>query len=88
MKTNFHDKKFALSLAFIMRFKATQKWPICDYLENQTSTKGYSQEKGNFVPKELAINKPWMWLNIKCLVSSGIHTNTLAHKLFPYRNNC
>ena len=27
MKTNFHDKSFALSLAFIMRLKATRKWP-------------------------------------------------------------
>ena len=28
MKTDFHNKNFALSLAFIMRFKATRKWPI------------------------------------------------------------
>ena len=28
MKTNFHDKNFALSLTFIMRFKATRKWSI------------------------------------------------------------
>ena len=28
MKTNFHNKNFALSLAFIMRFKATRKWSI------------------------------------------------------------
>ena len=28
MKTNFHNKIFALSLAFIIRFKGTQKWPI------------------------------------------------------------
>ena len=28
MVTNFHNKNFALSLAFIMRFKATRKWPI------------------------------------------------------------
>ena len=28
MKTNFHNKSFALSLAFIMRFKATRKWSI------------------------------------------------------------
>ena len=27
-KTNFHMKSFALSLAFIVRFTATQKWPI------------------------------------------------------------
>ena len=27
-KTNFHMKSFALSLAFIMRFNETQKWPI------------------------------------------------------------
>ena len=32
MKTNFHNKNFAFSLTFIMRFKATRKWPIyeCD----------------------------------------------------------
>ena len=28
MVTNFHNKNFALSLTFIMRFKATRKWPI------------------------------------------------------------
>ena len=28
MKTNFHNKNFALSLAFIMRFTAIWKWPI------------------------------------------------------------
>ena len=28
MKANFHNKNFALSLAFIMRFRATRKWPI------------------------------------------------------------
>ena len=27
-KTNFRMKSFALSLAFMMRFKATRKWPI------------------------------------------------------------
>ena len=27
-KTNFHMKSFALSLAFILRFTATRKWPI------------------------------------------------------------
>ena len=28
MKTNYHNKNFALSLAFITRFNATRKWPI------------------------------------------------------------
>ena len=28
MKTNFHNKNFALSLAFILRFRASWKWPI------------------------------------------------------------
>ena len=28
MKTNLSNKNFALSLAFIMRFKATRKWLI------------------------------------------------------------
>ena len=32
MKTSFHDKNFALSLAFIMRFKATRKWSIQIFL--------------------------------------------------------
>ena len=27
-KTNFDMKSFALSLAFMMRYKATRKWPI------------------------------------------------------------
>ena len=27
-KTNFHVKRFAVSLAFIMRFTATRIWPI------------------------------------------------------------
>ena len=27
-KTNFHMKSFALSLAFIMKFTVTRKWPI------------------------------------------------------------
>ena len=27
-KTNFHMKSFALSLAFIVSFSATRKWPI------------------------------------------------------------
>ena len=27
-KVNFHKKCFALSLAFIIRFEATRKWPI------------------------------------------------------------
>ena len=27
-KTNIQKKRFALSLAFIMRFTATRKWPI------------------------------------------------------------
>ena len=28
MKTNFHNKNFALILAFIIRLKATRKWSI------------------------------------------------------------
>ena len=28
MKTNFHNKNYALSLALTMRLKATRKWPI------------------------------------------------------------
>ena len=31
-KTNFRMKSFALSLAFIMRFTATGKWPIGAYI--------------------------------------------------------
>ena len=39
-KTNFHMKAFALSLAFIMRFTVTRKWPIaiitnCISLDNK-----------------------------------------------------
>ena len=29
MKTNFRNKNYAQSLAFITRFKATRKWPVC-----------------------------------------------------------
>ena len=32
-KTNFHMKSFALSLAFIVRFTATQKWPIVKFFD-------------------------------------------------------
>ena len=28
MKTNFYNKNYSQSLAFIMRFQATWKWPI------------------------------------------------------------
>ena len=28
METNFHNTNFTLMPAFIMRFKATRKWPI------------------------------------------------------------
>ena len=28
MKTNFHDKNFALGSTFIMGFKATREWPL------------------------------------------------------------
>ena len=31
MQTNFHDKMFALSLAFVMRFKEAWKWPHPHY---------------------------------------------------------
>ena len=36
-KTNFHMKSFDLSLAFIMRFTATRKWPIWPLTGNETS---------------------------------------------------
>ena len=32
MKTNFHNKNYARSLAFVMRFKASRKWPIVNVL--------------------------------------------------------
>ena len=28
MKTYFHNRNFALGLAFLMRLKATRKWPV------------------------------------------------------------
>ena len=37
MKTNFHNKNFALSLAFIMRFKVTRKLSVT--LTNQSRRK-------------------------------------------------
>ena len=33
-KTNFHMKSFALSLAFIVSFSATRKWPILAFYFN------------------------------------------------------
>ena len=33
-KCNFHMKSFALSLAFIVRFTATRKWPILTFDAN------------------------------------------------------
>ena len=46
MKTNFHMKSFALSLALTMRFEATRKWPIqiCFWLFKVT------QKIGNTTP--------------------------------------
>ena len=36
-KNNFHKKGFAVSLAFILRFTATQKWPILTFDANYSS---------------------------------------------------
>ena len=44
MKTNFHNKNFALSLAFIMMSTATRKWPI----EQQSFAESYKIH-GNFL---------------------------------------
>ena len=41
MKTNFHNKNFALSFAFIMRFTATRKWPIFDDRLDHLRTAGF-----------------------------------------------
>lgn len=40
MKTNVHNKNFALRFAFAMRFEATQKWPT-DVLRLQIWTQNY-----------------------------------------------
>ena len=42
METTFHIKDFALRLAFIMRFKATRKWPI---LEEGKSCRGFCMKQ-------------------------------------------
>ena len=34
-KTNFHMKSFALSLAFIVGFTATRKWPIHQFTKSK-----------------------------------------------------
>ena len=43
-KTNFHIKSFALSLAFIVRFKATLKWPI-------RQTQDHGEERSDFISR-------------------------------------
>ena len=41
-KANFHNKNFALSLAFIMRFTATRKWLI-EFIEYVLMMNYYDQ---------------------------------------------
>ena len=59
-KTNFHMKRFALSLAFIMRFTATHKWPIDrGVLQNLISVKygyGIAVGGGNLILNSLLVD--------------------------------
>ena len=62
MKTNFHNKNFALSLAFIMRFQATRKWSIERFGCKSTSLLWYSDLRNilnNLVPRASPISVPW-----------------------------
>ena len=40
-KIDFHMKSFALSLAFVMKFKATPKWPIIKMISPFTRPSPY-----------------------------------------------
>ena len=53
-KTTFHTKCFALSLAFKMRFKTTQKWPIDSSDQSISSTDKSTEE--HLVISNLLVN--------------------------------
>ena len=71
MKTNFREKSFALSLIFIMRFKATRKWPIASCNSNCSKYScvlwvdscgcvfGKSSETGLLRPTRLSFWRHW-----------------------------
>ena len=42
-KTNFYMKNFALSLAFIMRFTATRKYPIVTFFFSASAKEYFAQ---------------------------------------------
>ena len=49
IKTNFHVKSFALSLAFIMRFTATRKSSITNVVEMSDSLEEHRYSLGHLV---------------------------------------
>ena len=76
IKTNFHNKNFALSLAFIMRFKATVTWEtITGY--RCTSSRGLrreEQEISQTVCHQLVVMET-MWLkHVRVWSNDDLHT--------------
>ena len=65
-KTNFHDKNFALSLAFITRFTATRKWPILSVgIDTDFSKSAYNLTSENY---EIIRRIEGSYFYITCLI--------------------
>ena len=62
MKTNFHHKNFVLSLAFIMSFNATQKWPIeiCLALFRSTTVNMFNRKGKHPIVKHGTSSTPFI----------------------------
>ena len=59
-KINFHMKSVALSLAFIIKFTATRKWPIC-------------RPRGvNLIPRVSPLHVPRSEVRVECSPSIGL----------------
>ena len=52
MKTDFHNKDFALSLALIWRLRWTWKWPIAEYPTTSDHTYYYFPQEAFFEEQE------------------------------------
>ena len=61
MKTNFHNKNFALGLDFIVRPEATRKWPISMFV---WSGQGWGEGEG-------CVERVWQKHFFKMLVGGG-----------------
>ena len=88
-KTNFHMKSFALSLAFIVRFTATRKWPISQLLSKRAAH--FSLRVGGYLPiyqlpKGVYLVKlPSISTDFICINPSISHPqNSIQHLVFSY----